>query len=78
MQNETLKEAFADIERRYMERWRGTSVQDAEVREYAWLAVNTLDDLSKRLHTWLVEADAEAKKLEEQRKAKNRNGRYYA
>ncbi len=76
--NETLKEAIEHIERTYMQRWRNTAVEETERRELAWLAVNTLDDISKCLHTWLAEAKHESDKLKAEREAKTRNGRHYA
>jgi hypothetical protein len=73
----TLKEAFADIERGLLQKWRLTAVEEHQRREQAWLYLNALDDVSKRLHTWLTEATLESDRIKRELERNKQSGRYF-
>ena len=49
LQNELLREAFAELEQRYVEEWRGSEPRDADARERLWQAVNVLRKVKDHL-----------------------------
>lgn len=49
LENPIMAEAFAELERRYMEAWRQSKPSDQEERERLWLAVGILGEIQRHL-----------------------------
>jgi hypothetical protein len=49
LENPIMAEAFAELERRYMEAWRQSKPADQEERERLWLAVGILAEIQRHL-----------------------------
>jgi len=49
LRNELLAEAFACLEKRYMDEWRVTSFRDTDARERLWQAVNLVGKVRDHL-----------------------------
>ena len=49
IENPILVEAFATLERKYLEAWRQSKPADQEERERLWLAVGILGEIQRHL-----------------------------
>lgn len=61
IENPILVEAFATLERKYLEAWRQSKPADQEERERLWLAVGILGEIKRHLRI-VVDAGAMAKR----------------
>jgi hypothetical protein len=51
LRNELLQEAFAVLEKRYVDEWRVTQFRDTDARERLWQAVNIVGKVRDHLAT---------------------------
>lgn len=75
--NDLLKEAFAELERAYVERWRATHIDDAAGREKLFIAVNVVGKVRDHLNAILSNgklAEAELKQIADTAERKKRFG----
>ena len=49
IEDELVQEAFAALEARYVEEWRGSQFRDTDARERLWQAVNVLRKVKDHL-----------------------------
>lgn len=64
LRDETLAEAFVEVEKIYMQAWRGSDALDVELRERAHIAVNLLADLKAQIIHYAREGDAARASME--------------
>lgn len=65
LKDEDLSEAFADVNRVYMDAWAQSDALDIETRERAWIATRLLADLRNALISRVREGKAATKQLEQ-------------
>lgn len=68
LRDETLMEAFAAVERVYMEAWRSSSLDQVELRERAHIAVGLLNDLKGQIISYVREGASAADRVEQERR----------
>jgi hypothetical protein len=64
MGDDLLTEAFATLEREYVEAWRLTAARDTDARERLWQAVQIVGKVRQHLSTVLDRGKLSAKELE--------------
>lgn len=72
IQNELLNEAFDELEKAYIDHWRGTHVEDHAAREKLFLAVNIIGKIKTHLITVLNDGKLAAHQLRELAQAAER------
>lgn len=65
LKDQDLAEAFADVERVYMDAWAHSAALDIETRERAWIATRLLADVRNALITRIRDGKAAQKQLEQ-------------
>lgn len=68
LKNETLAGVFKEIEFSLWQKFRASKQNESPTRDTIWLSFNLLDEVTKRLHTYVTEAEMQ-RKADEQRKA---------
>lgn len=66
MRDETLAEAFVEVESVYVGAWRTSAALDIELRERAHMAVMLLGDLKAQLMRFVAEGEAAKREIERQ------------
>jgi len=67
LRDEALMGAFAAVERVYMEAWRGSSLDQVELRERAHIAVSLLNDLKGQIISYVREGASASDRIESDR-----------
>jgi hypothetical protein len=81
LDDELIKEAFASLERAYIERWRATGIEDVTGREKLFLAINVVGKVRDHLTAAVADgkvAAAELNNLAEEAKRKRRFSGLYS
>lgn len=63
IENEYLREAFDNLERTYIEKWRATDINDSVSREKLYMKVAALNDVISHLGTILSDGKLAAHQL---------------
>ena len=64
IEHSLLNEAFDELERAYIEKWRTTEALDTQAREKLFIAVNVIGKVKQHLHTTLADGKVAEKELE--------------
>lgn len=70
VESEMLNEAFAELEKAYIEFWRATKVEDEKGREKLFLAVNMVGKVKQHLQMVLSNGVLARRELEEMSRVK--------
>lgn len=72
LRDETLMEAFTEIERVYYEAWRSSGALDIELRERSHISINLLGDIKAQLIRFVREGEVSKKAIAREVERKQR------
>lgn len=76
LESDLLKDAFAELERAYIERWQKSHIDDEKGREKLFLAVNVVGKVKEHLSNIVANGNMAAKQLDELAKEAERKKRF--
>lgn len=77
LRNDTLQGVFKELELGLWGKFRASRLNDTETREYCWTAINLLDEVSKRLQSYVNEAALHRKTEEQRKQSAEAKGSYF-
>lgn len=77
LKNDTLNAVFSELEVALWQKFRSSKPNDSEARDKVWLSFNLLDEVSKRLHTYVTEAEMQRRAEEQRAKSGKAKGSYF-